>query len=478
MPRVSKPLQVSPEELEALNANLAHADKELAERIRIIIACSSENSNKVVASQLQVNEHTVAKWKKAYQDRGIEGLLSAHGGGRKAKYQDASLEDTVVALVAEANSGAREGWTMKALAEKTGASEYQVASILRKRKISLARKHAWSYRTSETDSHTNDAAVLGIYLTGTRCAVITGHHKDGLTVSSGEFSTGNRALAVKIEQSGQQLSFDGALTECGYYPGDGEDGPVTLDEFISETLADAYPDNGTADCIRYGVFVLADEPFTTSRLWGAGTDFSCHKDRKEWLTQVHSWVGARSSGTAIMALEETIEVINRYLDRCQEGKDCTPFIWSRHILQTGPAPAPASKQPTNLSSGAEQKAAPGSRNADSGSCSSSTGTDVGSGSSDTSNNGRRSLLGLYEDIEKDNSVQSGFIFFSRGRNGLEFGSVVNDVPMPDAAFGFDSEQDFLKGMNQLEQQMLSMRDRAGVAATGLYIEQLKKKKGH
>ena len=87
-------------------------------------------------------------------------------------------------------------------------------------------------------------------------------------------------------------------------------------------------------------------------------------------------------------------------------------------------------------------------------------------------------MGLYEDIEKDNSVQSGFIFFSRGRNGLEFGSVVNDVPMPDAAFGFDSEQDFLKGMNQLEQQMLSMRDRAGVAATGLYIEQLKKKKGH
>ena len=72
-------------------------------------------------------------------------------------------------------------------------------------------------------------------------------------------------------------------------------------------------------------------------------------------------------------------------------------------------------------------------------------------------------------------MQSGFIFFAKGKDGIEFGSVVNDGPMPESDFGFNSEEEFLKGMNKLEQQMLSMRDKAGIAATGLYISQVKKK---
>ena len=47
--------------------------------------------------------------------------------------------------------------------------------------------------------------------------------------------------------------------------------------------------------------------------------------------------------------------------------------------------------------------------------------------------------------------------------------------MPESDFGFNSEEEFLKGMNRLEQQMLSMRDKAGIAAAGLYISQVKEK---
>ena len=70
MPRVSKPLQVSPEELETLKSNLAHADEGLAERIRIVMACSEENSNKTVAARLHMDEHTVAKWKRHIRRKG------------------------------------------------------------------------------------------------------------------------------------------------------------------------------------------------------------------------------------------------------------------------------------------------------------------------------------------------------------------------------------------------------------------------
>lgn len=99
-----------------------------------------------------------------------------------------------------------------------------------------------------------------------------------------------------------------------------------------------------------------------------------------------------------------------------------------------------------------------------------------SGIEGDSNNGRRSWLTIYENINKNAAAQSGFIFFTKGKNGIEFGSVVNDRPLPDSDFSFESEEDFLKSMNQLEREMVSMRDKAGVAAMKLYIDKAKKKK--
>ena len=46
MPRVSKPLQVSPEELETLKSNLAHADEGLAERIRIVMGVPKKTATR------------------------------------------------------------------------------------------------------------------------------------------------------------------------------------------------------------------------------------------------------------------------------------------------------------------------------------------------------------------------------------------------------------------------------------------------
>ena len=473
MPRVSKPLYVSPEDLEALKSNLAHADRELAERIRIVMACSSENSNRTVAEQLQVNEHTVAKWKKAYQDKGLKGLLSSHGGGRKAKYDATNLEQAVSLLISPSGENANTVRTLKALADETGASEYQISLILKKLNISLSRNHAWNYQTSKTGSYPGSAEITGIYLTGRQCAIVAAYHNNGIITSSGEFYTGNRNLALKPEQSEDCLSCNDVMTECVFYRND-RDETETLEGFIkrlvnealscpaSDTDTNAEEDAaGRESPITIGVFVFSGEPFTSHQIWPSNVDYCSYSDRKEWLTRMHSWFGARSSGAALMALEDTMETISRYLDRSSEC-GCTPFIWSSHIIRTGSERAfEQTAEIPEISSAAETAESVSDKaSADSGS---------------DSDNGRRSLLSLYENIDKNDAVQSGFIFFAKGKDGIEFGSVVNDSPMPESDFGFNSEEEFLKGMNKLEQQMLSMRDKAGIAATGLYISQVKKK---
>jgi hypothetical protein len=142
-----------------------------------------------------------------------------------------------------------------------------------------------------------------------------------------------------------------------------------------------------------------------------------------------------------VSFEFTTAAIIRDLDRSGKSAPCTPFIWSSRIIRTG----------------AEE--------------SSDSGT--GSVAADELTN---SWLTLYENINKNAAAQSGFIFFTKGKNGIEFGSVVNERPLPDSDFSFDSEEDFLKSMNQLEREMVSMRDKAGEAAMKLYIDKKVKKK--
>ncbi len=453
MPRVSKPLQVSPEELETLKSNLAHADEGLAERIRIVMACSEENSNKTVAARLHMDEHTVAKWKKAYQEKGINGLLSSHGGGRKAKHDGENLEEQITALLSGVNGSLGKSWTLKALADKTGASEYQISVILKKLNISLSRKHVWNYQTSKTNSYPGSPEIIGIYLTGKRRAIVTAYREDGIVTSSGEFCTGNRTLALKLEQSDERLSRNALMTECGFYRDDGKDETVTLEDFIrrlvNEGSHDLISGNGSADKVpagspvpvMMGVFVFSEEQFASHQIWPANVDCCIFSNRNEWLTKAHSWFGARSSGDALVSFEFTTAAIIRYLDRSGKSAPCTPFIWSSRIIRTG----------------AEE--------------SSDSGT--GSVAADELTN---SWLTLYENINKNAAAQSGFIFFTKGKNGIEFGSVVNERPLPDSDFSFDSEEDFLKSMNQLEREMVSMRDKAGEAAMKLYIDKKVKKK--
>ena len=126
MPRAAKPLKVSPDELAVLKSNLPHTDEALTERIRIVMARAGESSNKEVAARFQVDEHTVAKWKKAYQEKGIKSLLSSRGGGRTAKHDGENLEGQMTALLSGATGKSGRPWTMKSLADETGASEYQI----------------------------------------------------------------------------------------------------------------------------------------------------------------------------------------------------------------------------------------------------------------------------------------------------------------------------------------------------------------
>lgn len=449
MARVSVPIQISQEEISRLNSILAQADKDLSERISIVLACATETSNKRVAEQLNINEHTVAKWKKAYQTKGIDGLISEHGGGRKANNAVPGLEGIIKELINKSEEQEEdEHWSIKALAEKTGASEYQVSSVLKECGISLQREHRWSYETAES-CESADVEVVGIYLSPAESVLIACYCQYGIKTASGVMNIYARDMANRLTRSGQKLTRDSAIAETGYYSGSADtDISSFVEDYISSAVTTA---NREIKNISYGVFVYSDNGLKCKKPLPEYVSVSCQSDRKKWLSEINSWIGQRTSAAKHYEIEQLSETMNTYLELCKKNKAQLPFLWQKKITETG-----SEQQPFRYKV-----------------CIPETEETATVKESDL-----KELLGEIEQkTVSDKEIQTGFIVFTRGKSGLEYRTVIRNEGLPSAdEFGFDTEEAFLKGMNALEQKIIRMRDEAGLAATDLYIEQVKKNK--
>ena len=128
------------------------------------------------------------------------------------------------------------------------------------------------------------------------------------------------------------------MNECLFYRDDGKDETETLEDFIKRLVNEASsPDllseNSSADKdpagsrtpVTMGVFVFSEEQFASHKIWPSNVDYCSSVNSDEWLTTAHSWFGARSSGDALGAFEETTAAITRYLDRRNTRVPCPPF---------------------------------------------------------------------------------------------------------------------------------------------------------
>ena len=62
----------------------------LVQRAQIVLACADGESGAAVAARLQVNRNTVAKWRRRYAERGLEGLHDELRPGRPRTATSAS----------------------------------------------------------------------------------------------------------------------------------------------------------------------------------------------------------------------------------------------------------------------------------------------------------------------------------------------------------------------------------------------------
>jgi transposase len=102
----------------------------LAQRARIILACSEGGSDTDVAARLRVYRGTVGKWRRRFLDLGGDGLLDEPRPGAPRKITDADVE-RVITQTLETKPPDATQWSKRTMATASGVSQSTVGRIWR-----------------------------------------------------------------------------------------------------------------------------------------------------------------------------------------------------------------------------------------------------------------------------------------------------------------------------------------------------------
>ena len=108
------------------------------ERARIILACLEGKETQQVARELRTSTTTVAKWRRQFCERGLEGLRDRPRPGKPPQYRFAFREQ-VLALLEQSPPKGLSHWDGPSVAEQLGASVHAVWRALRREGIYLQR---------------------------------------------------------------------------------------------------------------------------------------------------------------------------------------------------------------------------------------------------------------------------------------------------------------------------------------------------
>ena len=95
------------------------------ERARIILACLEGKETQQVARELRTSTTTVAKWRRQFCERGLEGLRDRPRPGKPPQYRFAFREQ-VLALLEQSPPKGLSHWDGPSVAEQLGASVHAV----------------------------------------------------------------------------------------------------------------------------------------------------------------------------------------------------------------------------------------------------------------------------------------------------------------------------------------------------------------
>jgi len=163
MPRVAPVILLDAETRSTLNgwSQAPSTPQSLAVRSRIVLRAAMGQTNQQIASELELPEVTVGKWRRSFAVQGLEGLRDAPRSGRPPKH-DAAVWQKVQTLACQQPEG-QGRWSVRTLARKVGLPHSTVHAILNASELQLHRIRTFTF-SPDPDFEAKLLDIVALYL--------------------------------------------------------------------------------------------------------------------------------------------------------------------------------------------------------------------------------------------------------------------------------------------------------------------------
>jgi transposase len=128
----------------------------------MILACAQGRAIKEIAEAFQTTQATVIRWKNRFLESGLKGLGEKRRSGRPVHYGEAFRRQVFEKLSEQVPAGYGQ-WDGVLLARALETSKDAIWRLLKKERISLARRRTWCVSTDPAFA-VKAADVVGLYL--------------------------------------------------------------------------------------------------------------------------------------------------------------------------------------------------------------------------------------------------------------------------------------------------------------------------
>lgn len=147
------------------------AEKRLSLRSQLIIDWMEGLSYKDSSKKNHVSEMVVAKWRKRFKAKGIEGLQDAPRSGKPAHISE-SIKNKVVHLACSNPTDGRNRYSQAAIAKETGVSQSKVSDILRGHQLKPHKTEYWCGKSPDPEFEKKMLDIVGLYLNPPQNALV------------------------------------------------------------------------------------------------------------------------------------------------------------------------------------------------------------------------------------------------------------------------------------------------------------------
>ena len=163
MPRTAPGIELDAKARATLNGwvQAPSTAQALVLRSRIVLAAAAGTSNQQIASDLEIPQVTVGKWRRSFAQRGVDGLRDAPRSGRPPKH-NADVWRKVQTLACQ-QPEAQGRWSVRTLARRVGLPHSTVHAMLNASELQPHRLRTFTF-SPDPEFEPKLLDIVGLYL--------------------------------------------------------------------------------------------------------------------------------------------------------------------------------------------------------------------------------------------------------------------------------------------------------------------------